>query len=327
MPDRTVHLHPLARCNLACKHCYSQSSPKASAILTMSVLAPALTQLRAEGYEVLSLSGGEPMLYPALQELTSHAKALGFRVVAISNGFRLNRKFAHLIDAFDGMAISFDGPRAVHNRIRCNPRAYDMALQGLAYLADSGKPVAVAYTVSRESLSYIPEFVEITGNLGARAVQLRPLVMAGRATQDYSEHALNKADLHRLWLIGQALSAGYDGEIAIHTDVAHATDIYANRDAFASVLNGCAPRLSDLVNPLVITPQGQMLPYTYDFPEAYTLGQISDIADRKTAGVMAAAPKLRDLLLSVFEDIKTQDDFIDWFAHARDFARRSHISA
>ena len=29
----------------------------------MHVLAPALTQLRAEGYEVLSLSGGEPILY------------------------------------------------------------------------------------------------------------------------------------------------------------------------------------------------------------------------------------------------------------------------
>ncbi|MGB3245335.1 MAG: radical SAM protein [Sulfitobacter sp.] len=326
LPDRTVHLHPLARCNLACKHCYSHSNPQASDMLSMRVLAPALTQLREEGYEVLSLSGGEPMLYPELEDLTRHAKALGFRVVAISNGFRMNAKFAPLIDTFDGLAISFDGLEKVHNKVRCNPRAYDMALKGLAYLADSGKPVAAAYTVSKESLRDIPEFVEIAADLGARAVQLRPLVMAGRASDDYADYALNKADRHRLWLIGQALGAAYDGEIAIHTDLAHADDIYANRDAFAAVLNGCAPQLSDLVNPLVITPQGQMLPYTYDFPKEYALGHISDIADRNTAGIKAAAPKLRRLLHSVFDDIRTQDDFIDWFAHTRDFARGATLT-
>ncbi|MFC6584688.1 radical SAM protein [Sulfitobacter aestuariivivens] len=174
LPDRTVHLHPLARCNLACKHCYSHSNPQASDLLDMKVLAPALARLRAEGYEVLSLSGGEPMLYPELGALTSHARSLGFRVVAISNGFRLNARFQHLIDGFDGLAISFDGGRDVHNKVRCNPRAYDMAMKGLEYLTGIGKPVAAAYTVSKESVQDIPAFVDDAARLGVRAVQLRP---------------------------------------------------------------------------------------------------------------------------------------------------------
>ena len=284
----------------------------------MHVLAPALTQLRAEGYEVLSLSGGEPMLYPELKALTRHAKSLGLRVVAITNGFRINADFADLIEGFDGLAISFDGLKEVHNRVRCNPRAFDMALKGLAYLAQTKKPVAAAYTVSKESLRDIPEFVEIAAGLGARAVQLRPLVLAGRATEDYAGHALGKIDRHRLWLIGQALASAYEGEIAIHTDLAHADDILANRDAFSGVLEGCAQRLSDLVNPLVITPRGEMLPYTYDFPRAYALGHISDLADRNLGTIREVAPKLRRLLQAIFEDIEGQDDFIDWFAYARD---------
>jgi hypothetical protein len=173
----------------------------------------------------------------------------------------------------------------------------------------------------------IPEFVERAAALGVRAVQLRPLVMAGRATEEYTEPALNKADRHRLWLIGQALGSAYEGDIAVHTDLAHADDIYANRHAFASVLEGCAPSLSDLVNPLVITPQGQMLPYTYDFPADFALGHISDIAAGTTTQVTSVARKLRDLLNAVFEDIRVRDDFIDWFAHTRDFAKGARLAS
>ncbi len=321
MPDRTVHLHPAARCNLACKHCYSNSNPQASDQLSLEVLKPALAQLRSEGYEVLSLSGGEPMLYRDLAELTAHARALGFRVVAISNGFRMNARFQHLIDGFDGMAISFDGGREVHNKVRCNPRAYDLALQGLEYLAKSGKPVAAAYTVSKESIADIPAFVDQAAAIGVRAVQLRPLVMAGRATSDYTDVALNAADRHRLWLIGETLASAYAGEIAVHTDLAPARDIAANRDAFDAVLQGCAPTLSDLANPLVITPQGKMLPYTYDFPQDFSLGHVSDLAKGRTDDIIATAPRLKALLGQVFDDIERQDDFIDWFAFARDTAR------
>lgn len=290
----------------------------------MAVLKPALAQLRAEGYEVLSLSGGEPMLYPDLEALTAHARDLGFRVVAISNGFRMNDRFRHLVDGFDGLAISFDGGRAVHNRVRCNRRAYDMAMQALEYLTGIGKPVAAAYTASLESLADIPDFVDTAAGLGVRAVQLRPLVMAGRANADYTDFALNAADRHRLFLIGQTLASAYEGEIAVHTDLAHATDISANRDAFAAVLEGCAPRLSDLVNPLVITPQGQMRPYTYDFPDSYTLGQVGDLARGETRQITAMAPKLKRLIGAVFDDIAGRNDYVDWFAHCRDFARGFH---
>ncbi|MEO0359589.1 MAG: radical SAM protein, partial [Pseudomonadota bacterium] len=93
LPDRTVHLHPLARCNLACRHCYSASSPQGTAMLSMEVLAPALAALRAEGYDALSLSGGEPMLYPDLAALLDRARGLGFRLAAITNGYRIGPRF------------------------------------------------------------------------------------------------------------------------------------------------------------------------------------------------------------------------------------------
>jgi len=321
LPDRTVHLHPLARCNLACKHCYSSSSPTANDILSMDQLRPALSKLRGEGYEVLSLSGGEPMLYPDLADLIDYARNLGFRTVAITNGFRVNQRFASLVDRFDGLAVSFDGLAEVHNQVRLNPRAFDIAVAALRYLVDVGKLSAAAFTVSRESLAQVPDFVEMVAEIGVNAVQLRPLVMAGRAPRDYADPALSVADLNRLWLMGQALAAGYAGQMFIHTDLAHSQLIAQQQCAWRQILDGSATRLSDAVNPLVITPQGQLRPFTYDFPEAYDFGTIDDLIGPAGSDWRLPVGRLGNLVRDVFHEAANRNEFIDWFAFCRDVGR------
>ncbi|MFV0475093.1 MAG: radical SAM protein [Pikeienuella sp.] len=319
LPDRTVHLHPLRRCNLACRHCYSLSSPTAGDMLSMDILTPALETLRAEGYEALSLSGGEPLLYPELPALTAHAKALGFRVVGITNGFRVTPRFDHLIAGFDGLAISFDGMGATHDHVRGSPRAFQAAVAALAHLAEIGKPAAVSYTVSRDSLPEIPEFIEMAAAHGVRAAQLRPLVMAGRAPRDYADPALTPEDMSRLWLIGRALESAWEGEIAVHVDLAHARAIAGDDEAWLGMLGGGA-RLSDIVNPIVVTPDGALKPFTFDFPPAFDLGRIEDLAQGRGRRVERAARPLRGMLAALLADLKRREDFIDWFACCRDFA-------
>jgi MoaA/NifB/PqqE/SkfB family radical SAM enzyme len=318
LPDRTIHLHPLRRCNLACAHCYSASSPTAKGMIAFSDLAPALHRLREQGYEVLSLSGGEPMLYPELNDLLIEARALGFRCVAISNGFRINKRFAKTIDLFDGLAISFDGLKDIHNRVRGNQRAFEMALSALRYLKSVGKPAAAAFTVSQESLPEVPDFVEIAAELGVRAVQLRPLVMAGRAITDYNVPALTHADRNRVWAMGQALASAYDGQMAVHTDLAHSTHIAADRAAWQDILDGTGTVLSDRVNPLVITPEGVMRPYTFDFAPKFDLGTLADLAPNRLDRVMERTDKLSALLQSALHYAEGEESFLDWFAYCRD---------
>lgn len=294
----------------------------------MDVLAPALAELRAQGYEVLSLSGGEPLFHPELSALQTHAKTLGFRVVGVSNGFRVSERFAELVQGFDGLAISFDGLREVHNRVRGNARAFDAAVSGLRHLSVIGKPSAASFTVSRESLSDIPEFVELAANLGARAVQLRPLVMSGRAIEDYADAGLGSGDLDRVWLIGRALAAGYDGNPFVHTDLDHAQRIAADRDAWATALTGDAEApLSDLVNPLVITPDGILKPYTFDFPSAFDLGRLGTATQTEVRRRPDRITAIRRLLAESLDAVERLDEFVDWFAFCRDIARQSRRAA
>src|SRR5882672_3774164 len=109
LPDRIIHLHPTRLCNLTCLHCYSASAPQHKAALDPALLGAVFPLLRTEGYAVISLSGGEPLVYPPLRTVVEHARALGFRVTMISNGLLATARMDTLLSLLDGMAISFDG--------------------------------------------------------------------------------------------------------------------------------------------------------------------------------------------------------------------------
>ena len=118
LPGRVVHVHPTRRCNMACLHCYSESGPRQRAALDPFVLCDALQLLRAEGYEEVSLSGGEPLVYADLRAVVERSRALGFRVTMVSNGLLVSDRTAELLSLLDGIAISFDGLAVSHNAMR-----------------------------------------------------------------------------------------------------------------------------------------------------------------------------------------------------------------
>src|SRR5512135_1266225 len=68
---------------------------------------------------IVSLFGGEPFLYPDILPLIREIKARGLTCTVITNGGRLEALARDLVEAgMDSIAVSIDGPPAVHNRIR-----------------------------------------------------------------------------------------------------------------------------------------------------------------------------------------------------------------
>src|SRR5918992_880198 len=113
-----LQLHPTRRCNLRCLHCYSNSGPEARDQLDASVVTELIDDAVAIGYTVLSVSGGEPLLYKPLAQTLRHAKAHGMRTLATSNGLLLQRRLLDaLVDHLDLLAISLDGPADDHDRM------------------------------------------------------------------------------------------------------------------------------------------------------------------------------------------------------------------
>ena len=289
--------------------------------MSLPVIAKALCQLRAEGYEALSLSGGEPLLYPQIAALIETARDLEFRISLVTNGARVRPSLDSVLERLDRVAVSFDGLEAVHNRIRGHPRAFRHAIEGLDHLHALGTSTFMAYTVSRSSLREIPDAVELALSHGVSGLQLRPLIMAGRAATDCADEALNEAALNRLYLIGLVLEEEVGNLLAVHTDLIHTSEIAASRDAYQSALDGDAEALplADLVNPLVILSDGTLKPFTYDFDARFDLGNVVDLdADTLTGMKRTRFPPFRGLLRGVFDSAGDDDRFVDWFFHCRE---------
>lgn len=324
--SRIVHLHPTRLCNLACAHCYSHSGPDARGELEARALLPALAVLRTEGYEQVSLSGGEPLVYQDLLPLLDGLRQQGWRVTMVSNGLLADARHESALAQLDGLAISFDGPRALHDELRGRAGAFDRACAALRHAAARGRPAAAAISLTRPALADLPDLVDELLEQGARGFQIRPVARAGRGAMLDPRCFYSAADRARLSLVVDALRQELP-DVPLNCDLAPAQALWRQREDYSSLLADCEGRpfsarsLSDWVNPLVIDERGVLKPLAYDFDARFDLARIDDLspATLATAKARVAAP-LRQLVGSGLAALKDSHDFIDWFD---DCARRS----
>lgn len=323
LPERVVHLHPTRLCNLACLHCYSASGPQHKSALAFETIKRALPLLKAEGYKLLSLSGGEPLTYPHLPHLIDEAHACGLRVSMISNGLFPFKRLDAAAARLDGVAISFDGPAAIHNHLRGRSDAFDRASTALARLADKGRPVSAAISLTREAIPDLPELADHLLHLGAGALQVRPVALAGRARSMQHAPIYSPADQARLYLVVLALQEEFAGQIKVHCDLAPARSMWQQRDVYTALLADCARQcapgaparlLADLVNPLVITETGALKPIAYDFNPRFNLGMLDTLSSDALARYKQHdIQPFQSLIGHALLRIEAERGFVDWF--------------
>ena len=86
-----VQLVVTRRCNLACGYC--NEFDHVSRPVEHSVLVERIDQIASAGTVVLTLTGGEPLLHPNLDELIRHAVSRGMVCTSISNGYTLTPRW------------------------------------------------------------------------------------------------------------------------------------------------------------------------------------------------------------------------------------------
>jgi len=328
LPDRIIHLHPTRLCNLACVHCYSESGPQHRGGLDPDAVASALEVLRSEGYEAVSLSGGEPLVYPALAEVVHGARALGFRVTMITNGLLVDRHPAVLAE-LDGMAISFDGLAETHDAVRARSGAFEKASAALGRLAADGRPVAAAISLTRDAIPELPDLADHLVALGAKALQIRPVARAGRAKAMADGAFYSAADRARLYLVAAALQQELG--VRVHCDLVPAQGLWRERGAYAALLASCDDPLerplAELVNPLVITDDGTLKPIAYDFHARFDVAAIDGLDAERLGGYKAERlADFRDLIGAALARLEETTDLVDWFDGCARFSEEVALS-
>jgi MoaA/NifB/PqqE/SkfB family radical SAM enzyme len=319
LPDRIIHLHPTRQCNLACLHCYSESDPRQTAALSPAVIGDALAVLRDEGYALVSLSGGEPLVYKPVEEVIDRAHALGYRVTMITNGLLVNERTMPLVAKLDGIAVSFDGLADTHNEVRRRHDAFARASAAIERLAAAGRPAAAAISLSRDAIVELPDLVDHLMERGARAFQVRPVARAGRGRGLAESMFHSPTDLARLYLVVLALRREVP-EIRLHCDVAPAQGLWQQRDDYAGLLGSCENRpyedrpLADLVNPLVLTETGTLKPIAYDFAGRFDVTSVDVLSvEHLRQYKRDRIASLQELVGHAMVGLKDRSDLVDWF--------------
>lgn len=172
---RYLELQLTHRCNLRCCHCYL-GPPRPEELALDDALA-IVREFAALGGLRLLISGGEPLLYPALRELLEESNHLNLRRVLLTNGTLLTLEVARWLQV-DELQISLDGWRSGHDRLR-GAGSFDLTVRGIKAAQAEGLPISIATMVHQGNLS---EFLRLEGfvhELGAQEWGIDLLCPAG----------------------------------------------------------------------------------------------------------------------------------------------------
>jgi MoaA/NifB/PqqE/SkfB family radical SAM enzyme len=324
MPARVLQLHPTLRCNLTCRHCYSSSSPAQHETLPLELLEAAVADARAEGYDVVSVSGGEPLLYRDLRKLLASAKSQGFVTTLTTNGMLVRgRRAASLAGVLDLMAISLDGAPATHDRIRNRAGAFERMRSALPEVRRLGIPFGFIFTLTQHNLDDLRWVTRFALREGADLLQIHPLEQVGRARDELAGESPDAEERTHAWVEVLQLQAVVGDRMSVQIDVAdHQLLLREPERVFAVPGGDNRTPLADLVRPLVVEADGVVVPLQYGMDRAFALGSLrhaplSQLAAywRRDGGLRAFQEHSRNTLAA----LSSPPDYpiVNWFDEVR----------
>lgn len=170
LPPRWIVFQLLEHCDLRCKMCYewgdggSYFDKKKRAKLDIDVVKNVITDLK-DIKPYIGLFGGEPLLYPQLEELLKTAKQYGCNVDIPTNGTQLSKLADMLVDLTPRrLWISLDGPEHINDEQR-GQGVYKKVTQGIQDLMAARRrkkgefpKIGITFIVTPLTYTYIEEF-------------------------------------------------------------------------------------------------------------------------------------------------------------------------
>ena len=269
-PDvKILQVHPTRLCNLRCVHCYSSSGPQERGKLGAPLLTQAVGDAAGLGYNVLSISGGEPFLYSGLEAVCREARQHKMLTTLVSNGTVITpRRLETIQGLVDMIAVSLDGRPERHNRMRGSSQAFHHMEEGLDALRGARIPFAFVFTLTSDSLVDLEWAADFALSQGAVMLQVHPVEEHGRACAEFSGQALADRQLGAAWMMVECLRESHRGKLVIHLDA-------LNRYRLPDLPESAAGlTLGEIVSPLVIEDDGGVVPLRYGFPRHFAFGSL-----------------------------------------------------
>ena len=325
--QRIFQVHPSLRCNLQCGHCYSESGPREAQALGVDLVCEAISGAAETGYEVLAVSGGEPLLFPDLPVLLRVAREAGMTRTMTTNGILLDQnRTAPVLDELDGVAISLDGPPEVHDRVRGRVGAFLAIPRAAAVLRERGLRFGFITTLTDSNWMHLPWLADFAVEQGAALLQIHPLEMIGRAATDMTDEAPEQFAFGRAFLMVTALRAKYAGQLAIGLDLLLRQEMILDPEIVYAGRRVASESAADDLGLLILEADGTLVPISYGFARRYALGNVHEqsMTSAFRAWQDRGQADFRSLCVRVLREIADSPDeqLVNW--HER-VVSRSHL--
>jgi MoaA/NifB/PqqE/SkfB family radical SAM enzyme len=171
-------------CNLECRHCITNSSPRVDRQdeLSFKRIISILDELAEIGVLEIGVGGGEPLCRSDIFQHLAYAKTIGLNTILTTNGTLVTSGVARKLNeaGVSEVRVSFDGSEFVHDNIR-GAGSYQKALKALRILMDNNVKTEPRITICNDEKEGICKLFKDLVLAGANNVKIGLIFPKGRA--------------------------------------------------------------------------------------------------------------------------------------------------
>jgi hopanoid biosynthesis associated radical SAM protein HpnH len=207
-------LEPLHACNLSCAGC-GRIREYADTIGERLSVAQCMDALEECGAPIVSVCGGEPLVYPEIEELVGKILARRKHVYLCTNGLLLEKK-VYGFPPSDRLFVNvhLDGMEATHDRMAGRDGAFAAAVRGIRAAREAGLLVSTNTTVYRETdMHEIAVLFDYLTELGVEGLLISPAygyqAVAGDGALPADDLFMTREEVHAKFSAARAMLGRY----------------------------------------------------------------------------------------------------------------------
>lgn len=186
------------RCALKCEHCLAAGDQAGLSDMPLDKVKALINEVAELGVNEFLLTGGEPLARNDLAEVIAY---LGHKHInwTLNTAAYPTPEMRSVIAKYRPgfVAVSLDGPQAVHDGFRGRSGAYEQALESIAFFKSLGVRVCAGTTVTTRNYHYLDETFHLAVSSGADQWGIHLLVPEGKAAHK-KDLFLSRRQLKRL---------------------------------------------------------------------------------------------------------------------------------
>jgi MoaA/NifB/PqqE/SkfB family radical SAM enzyme len=203
---REIKIELTQQCPLACVHCSSNSSPKALIHLSSEVVRRVIQEARFLGVKEISFSGGEPLIYPWLQDVLLECKSASIATQIYTSGVTsdrfspLSEEEAAVLGELSVARLIFSvysTDARIHNTVTGFP-SLDATIQAIKNARTSGLKCQIHLVAFRRNFRELTSVAALAEELGVSRISILRLVPHGRARTIFVEENLTSEEYQQL---------------------------------------------------------------------------------------------------------------------------------